>query len=174
MDLLDFEGQSLYFDEPMPEKVKTLLDEAAEAYGKTDSELLLLEAHLMAPENLTVLVALYRYYYYQHRLEHALIVSDRALRASGKLLEFPETWDALDIRYLAYGAMKSMGLVRFYLLCLKAAGYLNLRLRNNDEGLAMLNKVVELDESDRLGARLLIEVFNANLSGTEDHQRIAV
>jgi len=38
--------------------------------------------------------------------------------------------------------MRSMGLVRFYLMVLKATGYINLRLGNNETGQAMLEKLV--------------------------------
>ena len=49
-----------------------------------------------------------------------------------------------------------MTLVRFYLLALKGAGELNLRLGNMDLGIQMLEKVVELDSEDRLGVTALL------------------
>jgi hypothetical protein len=175
MDLLDFEGQGLYFDEPISERVNALLNQAADSYGETQAEFMLFEAYFLAPSNLTVLVALYRYFYYQHRLDDALIVSDRALLASGNMLGFPPQWQELKINHLGFGAMKSMGLVRFYLLCLKAAGYLNLRLGNDEQGIRMLKKVMELDESDRLGAGALLDVVKAALHDEAgDGKRLAV
>jgi len=47
---------------------------------------------LIAPQHLTVLVALYRYYFYQHRLEDALLVAESTLAVVGRRLEFPEVW----------------------------------------------------------------------------------
>ena len=56
--------------------------------------------------------------------------------------------------------MRSMGLVRFYLMVLKATGYINLRLGNYELGQAMLEKLVELDTSDRMGGKALLEVLH--------------
>ena len=45
-----------------------------------------------APEHLTVLVSLYRYYFYQHRLEDVLVVADHAKRISARHLGIPNDW----------------------------------------------------------------------------------
>ncbi len=97
MDLLDFEQAELYFDEPISEEVEHLIDMAAANYGNEEAELMLLRANFMAPQHLMVLVALYRYYFYQHRLEDALLVAESTLAVVGRRLEFPETW-ALSVR----------------------------------------------------------------------------
>lgn len=167
MDLLDFEQAELYFDEPLAQDVARLLIEAADAYGSEEAENLLLRANLLAPQHLMVLVALYRYYFYQHRLEDALLVAESALAVTGRRLEFPETWVYLREANIGAGVMRSMGLVRFYLMVLKAAGYLHLRLGNLDTGRAMLEKLVQLDSHDRLGGKALLEVVAA----TEHEER---
>ena len=74
MDLLDFSDCKLYFEEPMPAEAERLIAQAASEYGEPGAEMALLRAHLLAPENLSVLVGLYRYYFYQHRLDDALVV----------------------------------------------------------------------------------------------------
>ncbi len=158
MDLMDFEGQALYFDEELPAEVATLIDDAADAYDEGDPEFPLLRAYLLAPRHLSVLVALYRYYYYAHRLEDALVVADHALAESGQRLNFPADWSELNEHYLGFAVQRSMGMVRFYLLALKAAGLVYLRLGQFEEGTERLNKVMELDPHDRLGAKALLEV----------------
>jgi hypothetical protein len=50
-------------------------------------------------------------------------------------------------------------MVRFYLLALKGAAYLNFRMGKIDEGVRMLNKVIELDSNDRLGAKALMQAI---------------
>lgn len=173
VDLLDFSESTLYFDEPMAEMASKLIDQAAREYGENDVEPLLLEAYKVAPEHLTVLVALYRYYYYQHRLEDALKIADQALAVSGKRLSFPADWNRLNNDHIGAGALVSMGMVRFYLLALKAAGYLNLRLFNWESALDMLTKVSELDEADRLGAAGLVELANS-VYQTQNAQQAAM
>jgi hypothetical protein len=159
MDLLDFEHAELYFDEPLAPEIARLIVSAAEHYGSEAAESLLLRANYMAPQQLTVLVALYRYYFYQHRLEDALLVGESTLAVVGRRLEFPETWLNLRVANVGAGVMRSMGLVRFYLMVLKATGYINLRLGNFEIGQAMLEKLVELDSHDRMGGKALLAVL---------------
>jgi tetratricopeptide (TPR) repeat protein len=158
MDLLDIKENNLYFDEPMPEEAEKLINAAAAQYGDKNVEPLLLRAYALAPGHLTILVGLYRYYYYQHRLQDAMEVAHKTLEVSGARLEFPSDYRELTTLHMGAGALKSMGMVRFYLLALKAAGYLNLRLGMWDESLSMLGKVIELDQMDRLGASALMDI----------------
>ena len=71
MDLLDFEAQGLYFDTKDAPEVEQMISTAAENYADGSAELPLLRAYFLAPTSLNVLVALNRFYYYQHRLEDA-------------------------------------------------------------------------------------------------------
>jgi hypothetical protein len=157
-DLLDFTGEELYFDEPLPAEVRDCLERAAEDYGEGDAEPSLLRASFLAPEHPMVLVALYRYFYYQHRLTDALRVADRVLRVFAKRLDLPQDWHELTESQIGGGVMVSMTMIRFYLLTLKGAGFLELRLGLYTDAMARLNKVVELDAHDRLGARALLEM----------------
>ena len=164
MDLLDFEQSELYFDEPLAQDVVRLLEAAADNYGSDEAESLLLRARLLAPQHLMVLVALYRYYFYQHRYEDALLVGECTLAVVGRRLEFPESWMYLNEANLGEGVMRSMGLVRFYLMVLKATGYINLRLGYFEIGQAMLEKLVELDSNDRIGGKALLEVLYQSMN----------
>lgn len=159
MDLQDFQGQLMYFDEPLPDGVDELLQQASEAYGEGNAEWYLLQAYGIAPGNMTVLVALYRFYYYQHRLAEAVDVAFQVMSGVAPTIGFPESWEKLRFEHLAYGVMESFTRVRFYLLALKGAGYMNLRLGNIAEGVRMLNKVVEFDSHDRLGAQALLRAM---------------
>ncbi len=170
MDLLDFEQAELYFDEPLAPDVARLIVAAADNYGSDEAESLLLRANLMAPQHLMVLVALYRYYFYQHRLEDALLVGESTLAVVGRRLDFPESWRYLNEANLGEGVMRSMGLVRFYLLVLKATGYINLRLGNLTTGQAMLEKLVELDSHDRMGGKALLDVLYQRLDNDSNER----
>lgn len=163
MDLMDFDQTTLYFDDPVSPEVERLIAEAGAGYGSDETESLLLRAHSLAPGQLVVLVALYRYYFYQHRLDDALIVADRTLAAAGDRLGFPAEWQQLHPQHLGYAAMHSIGLLRFYLMVLKAAGYINLRLGRESQGEAMLTKLIEMDSHDRLGGKNLLQVYQTAL-----------
>ncbi|MNN32929.1 hypothetical protein D3C81_1466660 [compost metagenome] len=162
MDLQDFNGDGLYFDEAQSAAVDSLLAAAAEQYGEGTAEPPLLAAQALAPDDLGVLVGLYRFYYYQHRYQDALQIAERVMAVVGPRLELPARWQALDASHLAIAAARGIGLLRFHLLALKGAGYLSLRLGRFEQGKAMLAKVVELDADNRLGARLLLDVLAAN------------
>ncbi len=174
MDLLELEGQQLYFDDPMPQAVSALIAQASSAYGSGKEEPLLLKASFMAPHNLSVLVALYRYYYYQHRLEDAQLVAQRALLVVGERVGFPDDWRQLNDTELAHAVYKSMGLVRFYMTTLKADAYIYLRLGNIVEGRARLEKVAELDTSDHFGARALLEMLAGSDTAKELESATAI
>lgn len=158
MDLQDFDGQDMYFDKTSSEKVASLLQQAAQAYGEGEAEKPLLRAYFLAPTNLTVLVAMYRFYYYQHRLTDALSIADKAMEVAGNTLGLPGQWQQLCLDHLGEAAMQSMGMLRFYLLALKGAAYLNLRIGNTEVALSMLSKLVELDAHDRLGVAFLYDM----------------
>jgi len=158
MDLLDFEAQGLYFDEPEVAGVKALITNAAENYASGTAELPLLKAYFLAPQSLNVLVALNRFYYYQHRLEDALTATLKALAVIRPKISFPEDWRELQIRHINDTPADCLTQVRLYLFTLKAIGFLNMRLENLDLSQSIFEKLVELDSKDRIGAQGLLEL----------------
>jgi tetratricopeptide (TPR) repeat protein len=158
MDLLDFEAQGLYFEEPEVSGVKELIAAAAENYAAGTAELPLLKAYFLAPESLNVLVALNRFYYYQHRLEDALLATSRALMVIRPLVSFPENWRDLTIEHLTNAPAGLFTQVRLYLFTLKAIGFLHMRLDNLDLSQSIFEKLVALDSKDRIGAQGLLEL----------------
>lgn len=167
MDLLELDGQQLYFDEPMPQEVSDLIAQASSLYGSGKEEAVLLRASFIAPNNLSVLVALYRCYFYQHRLEDAQRVAQRALAVVAEQVGFPDDWRKLNENELAHAVVKSMGLVRFYMSTLKAEAYLYLRLGDIKGGRERLEKVAELDPTDHFGARALLDMLEHSETARE-------
>jgi tetratricopeptide (TPR) repeat protein len=158
MDLLDFEAQGLYFEQPDVAGVEELIATAAKNYASGDAELSLLQAYFIAPESLNVLVALNRFYYYQHRLEEALTATTKALVVIRPSIAFPEHWQDLQSSHITDASADSLTNVRLYLFTLKAIGFLNMRLENLDLSQAIFEKLVELDSKDRIGAQGLLEL----------------
>ena len=159
MDLHDFDTTRLYFDDACPPEVEALIAEASAGYASGEGELPLLRAYFLAPEQLVVLVGMYRYYFYQHRLGDADQVARRAMAVAGERLDFPADWRRLDARGLGAGIRHSMGLARFWLMSLKARAILALREGRLEQARAMLDKLRELDEMDRLGVQSLIDLL---------------
>jgi tetratricopeptide (TPR) repeat protein len=158
MDLLDFEAQGLYFDEPDVAGVEALIATAAEHYADGMAELPLLQAYFLAPQSLNVLVALNRFYYYQHRLDEALAATQKALAVIRPLVAFPENWRALQLAHLTATPEHLLTQVRLYLFTLKAIGFLHMRLEQLDISQAIFEKLISLDSQDRIGAKGLLEL----------------
>lgn len=166
MDLQDFQAERLYFDEADTPAVNAWLQQAAAHYSTGDAETPLLHAYAQAPHSLSVLVALYRFYYYRHRLADAARIAEQALAVSGARLGLPSDWQALNRSELGAAAQRSMTLLRFYLLALKASAYVALRCGEITQGCAVLEKLVELDEHDRLGAAALLNTVRLSEGAT--------
>lgn len=160
MDLLDFSDCQLYFEEALPEHARAGVEAASRDYGSAEAEMALLRAHLWAPEHLEVLVALYRYYFYQHRLAETLVVAERTLQLTARRLELPPEWSRLNEQNLAVAAGLSFGLLRFHLMALKASAVVLLRLGRTAEARERLLKLKSLDSRDQLGVARLLEVVD--------------
>lgn len=158
MDLLEFEAKDLYFEQEDSEEVMRLIQFASELYGSGDAELPLLKAYLRAPESFNVLVALNRFYYYQHRLAEALLISEKALGLIREAIGFPEDWRQLQTSHISEVPKDWLTKVRFYLFTLKSIGFLHMRLENLELSRGIFEKLVALDDKDRIGAKGLLEL----------------
>ena len=158
MDLLDFEAKDLYFEKEDPQEVQDLIKFASERYASGEAELPLLQAYLRAPESLNVLVSLNRFYYYQHRLQEALLVTEKALVIIRKSIDFPENWQTLSEHHISDAPKDLLTRIRLYLFTLKSVGFLNMRLENLSLSRKIFEKLVALDSKDRIGAKGLLEL----------------
>lgn len=158
MDFLDFDNHDLYFDEPLAPEDEMLLQKAAEAYPEKETEIILQDLRSRLPDSLTVIVALYRFYYYQHRYPDALYIAAKALEVSGTKLGIRLDWKDLTKEDLGTGVLVSMGLLRFYILSLKASAYLFMRIGQIEQANERLKKIVELDPSDQFGVQFLFKI----------------
>jgi len=164
MDLLDFEAQDLYFEQPELAAVTQLLQQASRDYADGTAELPLLQAYFLAPQSLNVLVALNRFYYHQHRLEEALAATEKALVLIAEPLNFPTQWQQLTPELLAQVAPEQLTRLRLYLFALKSFGFLNMRLLRLALSQRVFEKLVELDDKDRIGAAGLLELVKKRLT----------
>ena len=168
LDLLDLGEDGLYFDEPCLPEVEALIAQAARDYGQAAAEPGLLRAYFLAPEQLSVLVALYRYSFYQHRMEDALLVAERGLDVTARRLHLVGGWSSIGRVALGEAVMCSIGLLRFHLQVLKGSAVILMRLGRLEEASRRLNKIVEVDERDVLGAAPLLAVIAQQQAQHED------
>lgn len=155
MELLDFDADSLYFDEPILPEAAQCLEQAAEEYGEPSAEERLLRADALQPEHPLVLVALYRFYYYQHRFDDALQIAARTLEQFAKRVGLSADWQTItpdDVAHYQGGVTPDL---RFYLMALKGAGYLEMRLGRHQAAQQRFATVMLFDSDDRLGTSVL-------------------
>lgn len=158
MDLLQFDAKDLYFDQEDSLEVRNLIQFASELYGSGQAELPLLKAYLRAPESLNVLVALNRFYYYQHRLSEALLIAEKALVLIRRDIGFPEDWRDLQSQHIRQAPEELLTRIRLYLFTLKSIGFLHMRLMNLPLSRGIFEKLVALDDKDRIGAKGLLDL----------------
>ena len=158
MDLLDFEAKDLYFEQEESAEVTQLLWQASTSYAEGEAETPLLKAYFLAPQSLNVLVALNRFYYHQHRLEEALLATEKAFQLVTAQLNFPLQWQDVNLDLITEVPPEQLTQLRLYLFILKSSGFLNMRLLRLDLSEQIFEKLVELDSMDRIGAKGLLEL----------------
>jgi tetratricopeptide (TPR) repeat protein len=116
------------------------------------------EAEMLAPGHPAVLIGLYRFYFYKGRLADALEIAKQCLEKAARENNLPMDWrdvTAGDAEFSRYEQM----LPRFFLFTLKGYAYLQMRLGNLNEGRAAVEKLLELDPSDKIEAKVLLGVL---------------
>ncbi len=172
MDLLDFDPGELYFEQEDSPEVQQLIKQAGSAYEQGEAELPLLQAFMRAPDSLNVLVALNRFYYYQHRLAEALVISERALEIISTHLPFSTDWLVLEMKDISEAPKELLSWVRLYLFTLKSIGFVKMRLHDLDTSKAIFEKLVTLDSEDRIGAIGLLEIVTRKIEENNNVYRI--
>ena len=94
--------------------------------------------------------------------EEPITIAERTLEDTGRGLGFDGHWSDATLALLG-ATPENMAKVRYYLLALKAAGLVCLRMGYTAAGRVRLNKVIEMDSEDRLGARALLQVIKPQL-----------
>lgn len=143
----------------LPSEAEHHLWEAGLSYHLDDiAENHLREAEALAPGHAAVLIGLYRFYFYKGRLAEALDVARRCLVKAAQENNLSPDWRAVRATEAEFDRYESI-LPRFFLFSLKGYAYLQMRLGRTEEGQLAVEKLLELDPSDKIGARVLLGVL---------------
>ncbi|WP_234053813.1 MULTISPECIES: hypothetical protein [unclassified Xanthobacter] len=144
----------------LPAAAQEHLEQAGLSYQHSEVALRhLMAAQDIAPDHAAVLIGLYRFYFYKGRLQECLGVARQCLAKAQRETNLPADWRDIrptDAEFNRYDRL----MPRFFMFTLKGYAYLNMRLGELEEGRAAAEKLLELDPSDKIGARLLIDVLN--------------
>ncbi len=143
----------------LPPEAEYHLWEAGLSYHLEDvAERHLREAETLAPGHAAVLIGLYRFYFYKGRLADALGIAKQCLEKAARENDFPVDWQEVTADDAEFGHYEEV-LPRFFLFTLKGYAYLQMRLGNIEVGRAAIEKLLELDPSDKIGAKVLLGVL---------------
>ncbi|MGA7809159.1 hypothetical protein [Bradyrhizobium sp.] len=116
------------------------------------------DAEALAPGHAAVLIGLYRFYFYKGRLVEALEIAKRCLTKAAEENNLAADWRKVTAGDAAFGLYENI-LPRFYLFTLKGYAYLQMRLGHIEEGRLAVLKLLELDPTDKIGAKVLLGVL---------------
>jgi tetratricopeptide (TPR) repeat protein len=143
----------------LPSEAENHLWQAGLSYHLDDiAENHLREAEALAPGHAAVLIGLYRFYFYKGRLLEALDVAERCLLKAAEVNNLSGDWRTVRAADAEFGRYESI-LPRFFLFSLKGYAYLQMRLGRMEEGRLAVMKLLELDPSDKIGAKVLLGVL---------------
>ncbi len=144
----------------LPALAEQHLRQAAAAYQHDAvAERHLSKARALAPDHAAVLIGLYRFYFYKGRLAEALDIAKLCLDKAARENGLPADWRNVTANDAVFGRYEEM-LPRFFLFSLKGYAYLQMRLGNLEEGRAAVMKLLALDPSDKIGAKVLLGVLD--------------
>jgi tetratricopeptide (TPR) repeat protein len=144
----------------LPEAAELHLRQAGQSYHLDEvAEQHLREALVLAPGHAAVLIGFYRFYFYKGRLAEALRIAKQCLAKAAVENHLPSHWWDVRADHADFGSYENM-LPRFFLFTLKGYAYLQMRLGNLVEGRLAVQKLLELDPSDKIGARVLLDVVD--------------
>jgi tetratricopeptide (TPR) repeat protein len=149
------------------EASRHLYDAALSYANDTLAEQHLRDAKAIAPDHAAVLIAQYRFYFYKGRLREALEVARYCLLKAARENGLHADWRQVRSGDAEFGTYDAQ-LPRFYLFTLKAYAYLQMRLGRLEEGRQAVSKLLELDPSDKVGARVLLDVLAAAAAGDDE------
>ena len=151
----------------LPVAAERHLELAGLAYTQDSvAEKHLSEALRIAPEHLAVQVGYYRYLFYKGRLEDALVQLDVCLNNAASQSGLPSDWRKAQPQDAEFGSYDAIW-ARVYLFALKAHGYIKMRLGDLEGGKEAISKAMQLDPSDKVGAKILLEVVERQ--GRDDY-----
>lgn len=144
----------------LPAEAEKRLRAAAASYDQDEIALNhLLAARALAPTHPATLIGLYRAYFYKGRLAEALAVAESCLLRAAIDHSLSLDWRKVTHQQGDFGDFDAIGL-RFFMFALKGYAYLSMRLGHLDDAAAAIDKLLELDPVDRIGATVLLDVLN--------------
>lgn len=159
-----FLEERVLFSPDVPEAVNKLLQSAVAAShaDKPLAEKFFQQAQALDGTCLQTYFALYKFYFYQGRLQEAEREARAALAEAARQGGFTDDYRLL-IQEAGKRDMYASDVHLFYLYSLKALAFINLRRQQDEEAHLILSIIRALDPEDRSGASVIMDLASAML-----------
>ena len=165
-NVLGFNSEHLQLSADVPVPVRQMVQQAIASYeDKPMAEQLFKQALQLAPDEMEIYVAFYKFYFYQKYLAEAEEVAQQTLYKVAELTGLPADWRRFKKEFANWTSPDSP--VRYYLYTMKALGFIALRQEKLSLAHEILDKLVELDPDDRVGGSVIKTLANRLSEGDE-------
>jgi len=165
-NVLSFNTEHLQLSADVPVPVRQMVQQAITSYeDRPVAEKLFKQALALAPDEMEIYVAFYKFYFYQKYLPGAEEVALQTLNKVAELTGLPADWRRFKREFAHWTSPDSP--VRYYLYTMKALGFIALRQENLSLANAILDKLIELDPEDRVGGSVIKALANRMSDGEE-------
>ncbi len=156
-------------DADIPDDIRAILGDAEAAYSDPHrADQAICEAVDHAPDNLSVRIAAYTFYFYVKRYADAIGHAEACLTIAAKALGQPADWRRVNTETADFSGFGRPQ--RVYLKSLVAIGYCKARLGDLEGGEAILRAVARFDPQDHVGAGRLADVIARRGVDPEDDE----
>jgi hypothetical protein len=155
MNLFTGESADEFFGGAVPDAVRRLLHEAAQA-PRGEVGALLWTAQALAPQCLPVYYALYKHHAGRREFERAERAARRGLQEAARAAGLDADWRRVVPASLPAGLdFGANGAARFWLFTLKALAFIALRSQRPAEARELLARIGELGRGERIGDEVI-------------------
>lgn len=160
MNTYSFVPDEVHFGFELAPAINASLQRAAMMVAsKKEALKALLEANNSAPDQLEVLIALYKFYFYQGEIEQAEDLVFQTLIKASLQGGFSHKWETLTNESADWNSLR--GPERIYLYSLKALAFIRLRQEDLRNAEAILDVLELLDPNDQVGAEVIRSLLSA-------------
>lgn len=166
-NLYPLNGDQVQFGFALDPKANAHLQRAAVLVSnRSDSLEALKDAQASAPNQLEVLVALYKFHFYRGDTEKAQDLVFQTLVKASQQGGFAHDWTRLARETADWNDPRGPG--RVFLYSLKALAFIRLRQSDTDDSKSILNVLERLDPDDQIGANVIRDLLSAVKEDEDD------
>lgn len=141
----------------VPEDIKKLLILAADNWENSlEAEKYINQALAETENNIDVLIAAYRYFYYKYNYPMALQIANKVIDTVKELESLKNNWEELKPTLIS---RKEEGIIRLFLNAYAASGLVLAKMGELDKAKKICIQVKEIDENNEFGAGVLLDIL---------------